>query len=552
MPLYSAPDSSSNVIDVLPVGTTIQGREEADGWFVAVAAQGPVYFSGDYFARYTASDSNVIQAAVVGGSLEVLCAPDSSAASLETLANGATIQFCSFNDGYYMARLTNGTICYIPLQSVSLYEPTEAGVLTRWAGADGVSVYEAPSVDSAVLLTFEAGRKLAFADFNADWLMAKTTIDGTVRTVFVPKSQVVAEEPGSSDISTPTTPTQTGWIITTSAIQSYYAPDWSADKASYFRKGAVLTAAVSPDGWGQVLYNGETMYLPPESYRVIPSTSYTIYERTYNVSLADAVRYQWGSDSDCSSWILGNRNSASYGDLTYYLDPTNFPAGTSGFFQFLVLNVPLGVDVATLNAQLVGKGMLEGQGQAFSDAAYAYNVNEAYLISHALHETGNGMSTLAQGVWYDPDYDNGVDADGKALPKGKAYTDEQPGTTLVYNMYGIGAVDSDPLNGGARYAYNHGWTTPYAAVYGGAAFIGRTYFSSDAELGYGYASTLSGQNTLYKMLYHPEWVEARHEKPWHQYATDVAWASSQTYYYTQLLADYTSYSLIFEVPVYVG
>ena len=54
------------------------------------------------------------------------------------------------------------------------------------------------------------------------------------------------------------------------------------------------------------------------------------------------------------------------------------------------------------------------------------------------------------------------------------------------------------------------------------------------------------------MLYHPEWVETYREKPWHEYATDVAWANAQTYYITQMLADYDYYTLTFEVPVYAG
>lgn len=547
MPLYAQPDAGSEVVGSLPVGSTIQGKEEADGWYVASMGEQNVYFSGEYFARYTAVDGTVIKAAVVGGPLEVLYAPAEGAAPCGTLENGATIQFCVFNDDYFMARFVDGTICYIPSWRVNLYDPAEGGTLIRWAGPDGTDVYEAPSVDSAILLSFEPGRKLAFADFNAEWLMAKANVGGEVRTVFVPKSQVVFEDPSTTEPPAPVDPVQTEWVITRYGVQSYAEPSEAASETDYFRKGAVLTGAVGADGWCRVLYNGSTMYLPAGSYALIPASNYSVYERPYGVSLADAVRYQWNSATDQSTWILGNRNAATYADLAYYMDPANFPAGTSGFFQFLVLNAPLGVDVGTLNEQLAGRGMLAGQGQAFSDAAYRYNVNEAYLISHAIHETGNGTSDLAQGVWYDPEFDNGPDA-----PKGKAYTTEQPNTTRVYNMYGIGAVDSDPLNGGARYAYNRGWTTPYAAVYGGAEFIGRTYFASDAELGYGYPSTLSGQNTLYKMLYHPEWVETRFEKPWHEYATDVAWANSQTYYLTQLLADYTTYSLLFEVPAYVG
>lgn len=550
--LYTERDATGEPAEWLEAGTTLQALDMGDGWYGAKFNGVDLFFNDvEAFAFYTASTNDVIRAAVIGGALDVFYAPSEWAEVCGTFPNGTTIQFCTFNDDYYMARLADGTICYIPSWRVNLYAPTEEGTLVRWAGPDGANVYEAPDTDAAPLLTFEAGKQLWFADFNSEWLMASMTIDGVVRTVFVPKAQVLTEKPQEPDPpAPPVDPVATEWIIARYQVASKTAPSWDADDSTVFRKGAVLTGAPTADGWFEVVYDGETMYLSAEDVTVIPASNYTITEQYYDISLAEATRLQWNSDGNTSSWILGNRNKATYDDLALYINPNTFAPGTSGFFQFLKLNIPMGVSVATMDAQLAGKGTLEGMGQAFHDAAYAYNINEAYLISHALHETGNGMSTLAQGVWWDPDYDNGVSEDGKPLEKGKAFTEEQPNATLVYNMYGIGAVDSDPLNGGARYAYKHGWTSPYAAVYDGARFIGRTYFSPDDELGYGYPSTLSGQDTLYKMLYHPEWVATYREKPWHEYATDVAWANAQTYYFTQMLADYSNYSLMFEVPVY--
>ena len=53
---------------------------------------------------------------------------------------------------------------------------------------------------------------------------------------------------------------------------------------------------------------------------------------------------------------------------------------------------------ASLNQLLKGKGVLENQGQAFSQAAATSGINEIYLIAHALIETGNGQSQLAKGA----------------------------------------------------------------------------------------------------------------------------------------------------------
>ena len=84
------------------------------------------------------------------------------------------------------------------------------------------------------------------------------------------------------------------------------------------------------------------------------------------------------------------------------------------YFQFLKLSQTAGLNASELNQKvLVNKGILTGKGQAFITAAGKYSINEVYLISHALLETGNGTSELANGIMYN----------GKK----------------VYNMYGIGA-----------------------------------------------------------------------------------------------------------------
>src|SRR5699024_9793668 len=111
-----------------------------------------------------------------------------------------------------------------------------------------------------------------------------------------------------------------------------------------------------------------------------------------------------------------------------------------------------------------GKGILSGQADAFIKAGQQYGINDIYLISHALLETGDGTSILANGVKY-----NGE---------------------TVYNMYGIGAYDSCPIECGAERAYEEGWTTPSKAIIGGAKFIGNDYIKT-------------GQNTLYKMRWNP-------------------------------------------------
>ena len=103
-------------------------------------------------------------------------------------------------------------------------------------------------------------------------------------------------------------------------------------------------------------------------------------------------------------------------------------------------------------------------------------------------------------------------------------------------MYGINAIDSNPLVGGATYAYEKGWFTPEAAIKGGAAFIGSGYVNK-------------GQDTLYKMRWNPLYA-ATYGKASHQYATDIAWAYKQTSKMYELYQLLSEYKIVLDIPRY--
>lgn len=201
--------------------------------------------------------------------------------------------------------------------------------------------------------------------------------------------------------------------------------------------------------------------------------------------------------------------NATPSDVKYYLDPTNFQNDPIQKFQFLDLTKPSGATASQLNMYLKGKGVLENKGEKFIEAANKYGINDIYLISHALLETGNGTSELAKGVKY-----NGV---------------------TVYNVYGIGAYDGNPIENGAKTAYERGWTTIDKAIVEGAAFIGNNYIKT-------------GQNTLYKMRWNPASMEKGIAD--HQYATDIGWAYKQVITLYNLYQQIGINSTILEIPVY--
>ena len=186
-------------------------------------------------------------------------------------------------------------------------------------------------------------------------------------------------------------------------------------------------------------------------------------------------------------------------DVRYYIDPNN-----NDRFQHLVLSASAGVSAQQLNSVLKGKGELENLGQAFIEGGSNHSVNEIYLISHALLETGHGKSELAMGI------EVGKNSKGEVVVVTTANRSSLKEIKTTYNMFGIGAVDSDPNRLGAIRAYNEKWFTPEAAIIGGAKFIGDRYIHNAYK-----------QDTLYKMRWNPS------NPGYPQYATDIAWATKQ-------------------------
>lgn len=204
-------------------------------------------------------------------------------------------------------------------------------------------------------------------------------------------------------------------------------------------------------------------------------------------------------------------------EIYYYMNPNNFLNSDASRLMFLKLTYFDGITENNLNAALNNKGVLAGKGSVFLKAGQAANVNPIYLLSHALLETGNGTSRLATGVLVDNL--GGI----PVVPR------------VVYNVYGIGARDGDALRLGSEYAYKQGWFTVNDAITGGARWIASGYI----------ANSYYQQDTLYKMRFN-----LNDKDYWHQYSTDIAWASKQTIRMKNLIDSMNRPVLYFEIPIF--
>ncbi|ELV2639252.1 N-acetylglucosaminidase [Staphylococcus pseudintermedius] len=191
----------------------------------------------------------------------------------------------------------------------------------------------------------------------------------------------------------------------------------------------------------------------------------------------DNYTSQQVSNKDHTNW-----RDASDSEIRQAMDSSSFMDDKRQKYQFLELSKYQGIDKNRIKRMLRDHPTLLAHTDDFVHAAKAKQVNEVYLISHALLETGSVVSELS----------NGVEIDGKKY----------------YNFYGVGALDEAPVKTGAEYAKKKGWDTPEKAINGGAAFIHDHYLSNP------------NQNTLYSMRWNPK------NPGEHQYATDINWAKS--------------------------
>ncbi|QTN12484.1 glucosaminidase domain-containing protein [Mammaliicoccus vitulinus] len=256
---------------------------------------------------------------------------------------------------------------------------------------------------------------------------------------------------------------------------------------AYFK--VISSQQIENELWYKGILNGKTVWINSK-YLQLATEATNISTSPYTLDEAVNIQMALRNGSEPKKVLPSGVRNATRAEVKDSMDTTKYVNDPVQKYQFLDLNKSQGISVSKLNDLLRGKGILENQGEAFSQAAKAVGVNEIYLISHALLETGNGTSQLANG--------GAIDKNGKV--------DLNP-QTKYYNMFGVGAIDNNALYGGIKYAQQAGWNTPEKAILGGAQFISNNYIKA-------------GQNTLYKMRFNPQ------NPGVHQYATGVDFAKS--------------------------
>lgn len=317
------------------------------------------------------------------------------------------------------------------------------------------------------------------------------------------------------------------------SLSAYVYPETVGDKSVTWSSSNSIVASVDQNGVvkglepGRATIAAETKNGRRDSFEieVLPSNAknadYKIVSKSVDERIAELmtkpqfIDYSYSIDEmtdvqmSRSPVKYSENRAAERDELKNAVNPAKNVSG-SGKYQFIDLSQSNNVDADTLNRYLVGKGILEGRGADFKAAAERYGISELYLVTHACLETGDGYSRLA----------NGVEVNG----------------VTVYNMFGIGAYDTDAVKYGANHAYSMGWTTVEAAIDGGAAWISQNYINNPNYR----------QNTLYKMRWNPDMPGE------HQYATDIDWATGQALTLKSMFDAFPNAELYYEIPLYKG
>ncbi|MFL0505297.1 SH3 domain-containing protein [Ureibacillus sp. 179-F W5.1 NHS] len=520
--VYSKASTSASVLKTYSVGSILKFESFTSDWFEAT-----VYVNGQKKTGYinkshveiVSNSQKDYRGIALNSPTKIYEKASTSSTILKSYTIGKILKYKSFSTNWYEATVyVNGK-----KRTGYIYKSSVENVVTEQQSLKGIAllnstaVYTDASTTSSKLKTYAAGRILEYKTFTSNWYEATVYVNNQKRSGYIPKSSV------DQLVS------NYGKALTGRGLKSptkvYSIPSTSSTALKSYSKGSMLSFKTLSTNWYEatVYVSGKkrTGYIHVNDL----TTKDIITTTNYNITFSNFVDRQMAYGDPKADGA--GKYSASRSAVEYYANPSNFPNGTPEYFQFLDLTASAGLSANEINTKLLtNAGVLANKGQAFVEAAKTNSINEVYLISHALHETSNGTSTLAKGIPVDSQGNVTRDKNGNITKTTETYK-------TVYNMYGYGAIDSDPIEGGAKYAFDNQWFTVDAAIIGGAKDIGTNYLKK-------------GQNTLYKMKWNPA------NPGIHQYATHVQWATAQALKMYNFYQKLDNYILVYDIPKFIN
>ncbi|WP_303314039.1 glucosaminidase domain-containing protein [Dickeya fangzhongdai] len=320
----------------------------------------------------------------------------------------------------------------------------------------------------------------------------------TIYRMTATQAQINTSNPSQRGASVPKAPVSTPTVpVIRSAPQTTQASAASNTESNTSKTNSATAAQLSA----------------PTDINSINEEKKNIEYTKYNYNLNSALKKQIEvSNKEHFRITIGDPNAkggardATIDEIRDYMDPEKQRIGDK-IYQFLDLSAPAGVSEVDLDKVLQGQGVLAGKSSIFMKAAKDYGINEAYLVAHAILETGHGSSDLAKGSY---------EYNGRK----------------IYNMFGIDAQTNNPKKA-IKFAYDRGWFSVDEAIDGGAKYISNHYIHNKDK-----------QNTLYNMRWNPSSPAS------HQYATSANWAPAQSRDIKAIIDTIPNVKLKFDIPEY--
>lgn len=539
-------------------------NQTTNGWYKIKTSSGKEgWGSSNYILKSSPNDnsngSNTsgVKKRVSINSLNMRSGAGTSYRSIATLNKGTMLDIVSQGNGWTKVKY-EGRLGYVSSEYLQDIKPEATIQGLKEVTTSSLNVRSGANTSYSVIGKLKKGEKIKVISESNEW--AKIEYNGKI--AYTSSRYLKNASSSSNPVQNPpsTNPKPEGVnetkIVNTNSLNARSGPGTNYSKVGTLKKGEKVGVMSQSSGWSKLNYNNKTAYTSSQ-YLIKDDTTLnppsvvggessenvngaTVNYKGLSYTLADHVRLQKeranvGGNVISSSTPRGSEVSetsvsggfvqANNNDLTYYLNPSNFTKTSKGMMQFLKLDsYKGGISANELNSYLnslpkasSGTNVFYNKGQAFINAAQNYNIDLAYLVSHAMWETAYGKSKLAQGQTI-------TSFKGKPLSR----------PVKVYNFFGIGAIDKSANVSGAEAAYSNGWTSIEKTIDGSAQWIARNYIKNSKY----------NQNTIYKMKF-------SYDYSWHQYATDVNWPNGISGIMVKISNMYNSRNnLTFEVPSY--
>lgn len=510
-------------------------NQTTNGWYKIKTSSGKEgWGSSNYILKSSPNDnsngSNTsgVKKRVSINSLNMRSGAGTSYRSIATLNKGTVLDVVSQGSGWTKVKY-EGRLGYVSSEYLQDIKPEATTQGLKEVTTSSLNVRSGANTSYSVVGKLKNGEKIKVISENNEW--AKIEYKGKI--AYTSSRYLKNASSSSNPVQNPpsTNPKPEGVnetkIVNTNSLNVRSGPGTNYSKVGTLKKGEKVGVMSQSSGWSKLNYNNKTAYTSSQ-YLIKDDTtlnppSVVGGESSENINGA-TVNYK-GLSYTLADHVRVQKERSNNNDLTYYLNPSNFTKTSKGMMQFLKLDsYKGGISANELNSYLnslpkasSGTNVFYNKGQAFINAAQNYNIDLAYLVSHAMWETAYGKSKLAQGQTI-------TSFKGKPLSR----------PVKVYNFFGIGAIDKSANVSGAEAAYSNGWTGIEKTIDGSAQWIAKNYIKNSRY----------NQNTVYKMKFSYDYSS-------HQYATDVNWPNGISGIMVKISNMYNSRNnLTFEVPSY--